>query len=411
MLSSLRIPPYRPQPAMLLRQTASCSAMLAVALLSTQARAGISDTITPYVSAQYSYEDNLFRMADDAPGGVLSDYSKAIIAGLNFERPVGRQVFTAAAKVTKVSFDRFTQLNYSGKDFSTQWRWQLGNDFNGNIGGSYVQSLSSFSDFQSTERDLRVQRGVYADGGWQFFPHWRVRGRVSRDQWAFDLVTRQYLDRTENVGEVGLDYLASTRSSVGLVGRRIKGRYDHPPVFGPFSYDQSYIQDELKLRVLWNFDDRTQVQFLGGRARRNYEQLTNRNSSGSNGRLTANWSVVPTIRLTGELYREFAAYEGSAFTYSLNTGKTLSAQWSLSSKLALQGDTRWVKRDFSGLVLNNAAVSVSDDTRTSSLALTYSVRNNIQLGVSAFRDVRAGVPHFTSSYRANGASVNATVQF
>lgn len=412
MLSSLcNLKCGRQQPVLPLRRMASFSAMLALAMLSAEAWAGISDTITPYVSAQYSYDGNLFRLDEGVAGGVQSDRSKAIIAGLNFERPVGRQVLTASMKVTKVSFERFSQLDYGGKDFSGQWRWQFGNDLSGTMGGTYLQSLSSFSDFQAKERNLRIQRGVYVDGGWQFLPHWRVRGRVSRDQWAYDLLSQQYLDRTERATEAGLDYLASTRSSIGLVARRTKGSYDHPPMFGPFSLDQGFTQDELKLKVVWNFDARTQIQFLGGRARRNYDLMVARNSSGSNGRLTANWAVLPTISFSGAVYREFSAYEGGVLTYSLNTGKSLSAQWSVSSKVSLQGEQRWVKRDFTGLELGKVPLSVSDDTRSSSLSLNYAARSNIQLGASLFRDERSGVPGFTSSYRANGASVNAVVQF
>jgi hypothetical protein len=115
--------------------------------------------------------------------------------------------------------------------------------------------------------------------------------------------------------------------------------------------------------------------------------------------------------LTAGVSREFAAYEGSAFTYSLNTGKNVSAQWALSSKVSLQLEERWIKRDFRGLVVNNAPVQANDNTRTSSLNLNYSVKDNIQLGAALFRDVRTGVPRFTSSYRANGASLNATLQF
>ena len=78
----------------------------------------------------------------------------------------------------------------------------------------------------------------------------------------------------------------------------------------------------------------------------------------------------------------------------------------------MDAQVRREKRDFSaasGLVL---PVDVSDTTRTASVGLTYVPRPNIQLGVNAFRDARRGAPIInTGSYRANGVSFNASVQF
>ena len=84
-------------------------------LLSTPA---LSDTLQPYVSAGIAHDDNLLRLPDEQArlnnrGG---DTYRSVIGGLNLERPIGRQVFSGIAEFTSVKFDRYSQLDYSGKN-------------------------------------------------------------------------------------------------------------------------------------------------------------------------------------------------------------------------------------------------------------------------------------------------------
>lgn len=374
------------------------------------ARAAISDTIQPFVSVGYGYDDNLFRLPDETVGGPVSDRNKSVIAGFAFERPVSRQVFSGSLKVSKVSFDRYSQLDYNGKDGSLLWRWVVGNNFDGTIGATYEQTLNSFADFHGTERNLRVRRGEYIDGGWRFSPHWRVRGRASHDEFTYDLPTQRYLNRKDNAGEVGIDYVASTRSSIGLQARQVRGSYTDPLIFGSLRYDQDYKQNDLKLKLVWNYDEIAQLQFLGGKAKREHTLLTERDATGTNARLSAVWKVRPAVRLTAVAAREFAPYEGGTFTYSLNQTRSLHAEWNLSAKVTAEADTRSIKRDFTGAAARGVP-DVSDSGKTHTLSLNYAALRNVQLSASVFRDTRDGARGLTQSYRAKGASINASIQF
>jgi len=387
----------------------SLPALMAL-LLSAPAQAGISDTIQPYVSAGYSYDDNLFRLPADYPGGPVSDRSKSTMVGFSFERPVGRQDFSGAAKVTHVTFDRFSQLNYDGKDANAMWRWAAGNDVDGTLGGNYSQVLNSFSDFHSTERNLRIQHGAYLGGGWRFLARWRLYGKVSRDEYRYDLVSQQFLNRNVDAHELSLDYEASTRSTIGLLARRLKGNYTNPLRQGAFLFDPDYTQDELKLKLSWQYDAMTQLQFLGGRVRHTHTFLTGNDSRGTNAQFTGNWQALPQLKLSATLSREFAPYEGSNFSYSLNQTRSLDALWMLANKVQLEATASSTRRDFTGQLLGTP-LDETDHQRLSTLALTYVPRNNIQLSASVYRDRRDGAPLISNSYHAKGAQLNAIVQF
>lgn len=387
-------------------------AAMGLAVISmTVAHAGPTDTFSPYASAAYSYDDNLFRIPDTASGGVRGDRSKAIMVGMDAARTIGQQQFNASAKVTKVSYDQFSMLNYDAKDISGKWRWKIGSDIDGVIGASYVQTLPSFSDFGSQERNLHLQRSEYAEAGWYVFPHWRLRASVGNGKSEYDLPSRQFLNRSDKTSETGLDYRASTNSSIGLQLRHIKGDYVHPIVFGNQTYDQSFTQDEVKLKVLWNYNDILQFQFLGGPVHREHKQLINRDSRGNNSRLNAAWQLSPVVSLTGAVYKEYTPFEGSGFSYSLNKGGSLGARWSLASKWLASGEIGQIKRDFLGNSLASTYTGASDKTDTKSLSLSFSPTEKTQISASLFREARNSEGGFGYNYRAQGASINATLQF
>ncbi|NRR31617.1 outer membrane beta-barrel protein [Oxalobacteraceae bacterium] len=385
-------------------------ALLIGALFGAPANAALSDTIHPYVGVGYSYDDNLLRQADEATGP-RSDSSRQLFAGVEFERPIGRQRVTASGKLTKVSFNRFDELNYDGKDLAATWFWQLGDHLSGSAGATYNQNLASFSDFRGTERNLRTQRSEFVDGAWRFHPSWQLRGRQTRDEFRFDLAQQHYLNRNEDASEAGIDYLAPSGSTIGLQYRRLKGSYPNPLIFEGQVADQGFTQDELKLKVFWKVSGITQLQFLGGRVKRQHTQAqySTRDASGTNGRAIGIWMPSQLIRVTGQAWREFTPYEGTNATYSLNKGLSVAAQYALTSKITLDGQIKQVKRDFATVAAGPGG-AVQDSSRNLSLGAQYVVRNNIQLGLSVFQDQR-DKSSFSTSYRAKGASLNANIQF
>lgn len=378
------------------------------------ASAAISDTISPFIATSYSYDDNLFRLDDKVPGfdGQRSDTSRQVQAGFLINRPIGRQLLTGQVKWSRVYFDHFDQLDYTGKDYLADLEWHIANHLEGHVGASYSQTLTPFSDLQSSDRNLRTIRREYVNGGWRFHPSWRVRGGFSRDKYTYDSIAQKISDRQEDATELGVDYLPASESRIGIQLRHLKGTYPNRANLAAFGIEQGYEQDEVKANIYWRFSGVTQVQLLGGWVRRKNDLFSGRDSSGANGRVTVYWAPLGKVRFTGSLWHEFAAVENSLITSSLNNGASLAAAWDISAKVRMDAQVRREKRDFSaasGLVLPN---DVSDTTRTASIGLTYAPQPNIQLGINAFQDTRKGAPIInTGSYRAKGASLSASIQF
>lgn len=379
------------------------------------AHAALSDTIHPYGGISYNYDDNLLRLPDGAlyADQPKSDNSRSALVGVSLERPIGRQVLTAQVQVSRVSFDRFSQLDYIGKLGRANWQWRLGSHLDGNVGVSYSETLASFSDFHSSERNLRTRRGSFGEANWLFHPTWRARSRFSSDRYGYDLASQRFLDRTEDNTEVGIDYLASTGSTLGLQGNHIKGRYPNIRSLGPSLLDEGYTQNEVKFKLFWRYSELAQLQLLAGRARREHLGSSLRDASGTNGRANLTWAPASTVRVVGSAWREFTPFEGSTASDSLDKGISLSADWAVTGKITVQGRVSQVRRDFGGALLEvTHPGGTSDKTRSDRLGVNYQFNQGLQLAVSVFRDVRTTDQlSSTSNFHAKGGALNLNVQF
>jgi len=388
---------------------------LVSALFSTAASAAFSDTLHPFVSSLYSYDDNLLRLPEAASGlgGPRGDTVRQVQGGVLFERPIGRQVITAQAKLSRVTFGHYKQLNYNGKDISVALDWHLASTLSGHAGTSYSQTLTPFTDIHSSERNLRVQHHDFVDGNWRFHPSWQVRAGLVQDRFAYDTPIQRINNRTEDSTEAGVDYLAISGSRIGLVARHMKGQYPFRRVIQGISIDDGYSQNELKVKVYWAVSGVTQVQLLAGWASREHNFFTERDASGVNGRANVSWRPLPTVRLNLETWREFAAVENNLVSNSLNKGASLNGSWDMSAKIQATASLRSERRAFDVIKAFSGLVGApSDNSRSLRLGLTYAPLPALQLSASAFRESRSGdVLVGNGSYMANGASINATLQF
>ncbi|WP_229632060.1 XrtB/PEP-CTERM-associated polysaccharide biosynthesis outer membrane protein EpsL [Pseudoduganella violaceinigra] len=386
---------------------------LAAAMACCPAHADISDTLKPYVTLGATYDDNLLRLPDNTPPGIQrSDRATHAIAGVMLDRPIGRQKLTGEAKVSRVSFDHYDQLNYSGKDFSLDWAWVLGKYFDGNIGGSYQQVLTPFNDFHSDERNLRTQRREYANGGWRLHPSWRLHAGFQRDRFDYELAAQSLNNRKEDRSEAGIDYLASSGSKVGVVLRHIKGGFLNPRRIGATFLDQNYTQDELKANINWLYSDITQLQLLAGYAKRKHDTFSERDTSGLNGRATLNWRPRAKLRFNFDAWREFSAVESIVVNNSVNRGASVNATWDISAKVQANAGFKREKRKFERLPYVFFNGDPSDTTRSTNMGVVYQPARKVLLSLTGYKDRRTGTPLAgTGSYKAKGVSLMATLQF
>ncbi|WP_228895510.1 XrtB/PEP-CTERM-associated polysaccharide biosynthesis outer membrane protein EpsL [Pseudoduganella aquatica] len=399
----MRLPYKKPHLALLI------SAIGAAACL--PAAAGVSDTIHPYLAVTRSYDANLFRLDDNTPGllGPRGDTLTQTQYGVLIDMPISRQKLTGQFKQSRVKFNHYSELDYSGKDYLADLEWHIGNHLEGHLGGLYAQTLTSFSDFHTNQRNLRVQKREYVDGAWRFHPSYRVRAAASSQKFTYDLPQQQFNNRTEDQVDLGFDYLPPSGSRFGLQASQLKGKYPNHRILGGTSIDDGYTQNELKANVYWLFSATSQFTMLAGWAERKHSFFPERDSSGLNGRASMNWSMLRKLRMQASAWREFAPVESNVVNNSLNKGASFSTTWDATAKINVVAAVRREKRDFSTLEGRIAPPNLHDKSRNASLGVNYAPLQSVRLSANVFHEVRSG--NASTNYRTHGAAVSASIQF
>jgi exopolysaccharide biosynthesis operon protein EpsL len=387
--------------------------LLIAALCGAPASAAPSDAMHAYAGLGYGYDDNLFRVPEGFPAfdNRLGDSWYQLDAGLLFDHTYSRQRFSGHAKLSKVKFNHFQQLDYDGHDLAGTWDWQVGNHFAGKLGATYNQSLASYTDLHSDQRNLRRQRSAFFDGGWRLHPSYRLRAGASKDKYSYDLADQRANDRTEDAYEAGVDYLPASGSEIGLVLRKVKGKYPNRRPVGQQLINDDYDQDEFKARVLWIAGGSTTVQALGGWVKRRQRSLGD-DTSGFNGRVSAAYKRSGAISYNAALWRDFAPIESTILNYTLNKGASVGAAWELSAKATLDASAVYERRAYNARFLNIAGSDLKDSIRSANLRATWKPRQSVQASATLARQSRSGSLFVGSgNFTSNSIVLSVNAQF
>jgi len=384
----------------------------------------------------WAYDDNLLRQADSAPafGGQRSDTYSTLEAGVVYNKHISRQRIAATAKVSKVAFDHFDQLDYNGRDLQATWSWELGNAFEGRAEALYIQTLAPYTDFNSDERNLRQRRRQAFDAGWKMHPSYKLRVGAERDKTSYDLLIQRANDRTEKAVEAELLYQPKSGSALGLVARRVKGSFPYRrPYLGSVVTDD-FTQDELKLRVNWLASGASTVQALAGYVRREQPSYGKGATSGVNGRINAFYTPRGKIGFNAAVWREFAPIESLLVSDTLNKGASIGAHWAASAKLTIEAHAAHERRAYTaridrggagignGIGIGNGAGAgagagagrdaLRDAIRSASVRAVWQVRPKVQVVAAYVHQARSGSALLgTGRFDANLVQVSANALF
>jgi exopolysaccharide biosynthesis operon protein EpsL len=384
------------------------------AFATVPAGAGPNDALHVYGGVAYGHDDNLLRIPDGQPAfdNTRGDSWWTREGGLIFDKMYSRQRITLVAKLSKTNFDHFKQLDYDGKDLQANWAWQLGNHLEGKVGYSMQQVLAPYTDFSSAERNLRRTRSSYAEGAWRFHSAWRVRTGFQRDKYTYEAFSNRYNNRTEDATEVELDYLPRSGSTIGLVARRVKGKYPFPRPVGQFTFNDSFTQDELKARVKWLATGSTTLDALVGYTRRDQASFGEGKTSGVAGKINATYQPRGKMTYKVSVWRDFAPLESTLVSYTLNKGASVGAQWDATAKISVNADAIYERRNYSARRDFAGSDDLRDSVRTAALRATWKPRPMIQVQGGVAHQERSGSAVLgTGSFKSNSVTLTANAQF
>lgn len=392
----------------------ACAPWLIVVAASLPAR-GADDGLHLNAALGWHHDDNLLRVPDGDPGygGRRGDSWRTLDVGAAFSHGYARQRIEASVQLSQVHFDDFSQLDYDGKDARATWFWQAGSQFEGKLGAHHIALLAPYTDLRTSARNLRVQDSHFVDGAWRLHPRWRARLAYQEDRYRYELGSQRPNNRREQARESGLDYVTPGGSEVGVLLRRLEGRYQYRRDLASALDD--FRQDEYRLRVNWLASARTTVDLLAGWSARTQDAFGPGQVSGVTGRLRLAYAPSARTSIDAALWRDFAPIESSVVSYTLNRGASLAIAWQATAKVRLDASSAFEQRDYharTALSGPAAGIDLDDTLRTRSLNVRYTPARKVELGLTLAQQVRSGTRALgIGAFRSTSAAINASLTF
>lgn len=369
------------------------------------------DTFNPYVFASMTHDSNLLRLDNATASSTnTSDTIRQAGAGMNVDWKVARQQILLTAAVNDNRFNRYSMLNYHGRDLRGLWNWQLADHLSGGLGYTNNLALGSFAYQQAPVSNLRIQERSFFDGLWSFHPSWQVGAGASKSKLTFPDITQRILDRDDDVWETSLQYLSSANNKVGIKLRETNGHYPNQAVDFVNMLDSGYQQREVLATIDWNDSGHNRLQGQAGTVKLKHDHFSSRDFNDINARGTYSWFPTGTIRLNVSAWHEVAGYDDLTTSYSRNLGISLEPRWMPYSTITVSGRIQREHRDFLGnpgiLVL---ATNRQDTAVRRDLAVSYQPAPRYTFSVSVGDDKReSNQPQF--GFYSKMVSLGATLQ-
>lgn len=415
--------------------------LLSISTLAVGQNKTVQPMLQPYFNYALTADDNMLRLRPlflnqpeqafpDNPQlvefirqGKIADLTNRLTGGIQFDKMISRQRFTADFNWTYTKFERFSFMNNNLISTNGNWNWVLGNRLEGNMGASYVQSLLPLIFLPGTQV-IRTEQTQFINGAWRLHPSWSVRGEYthySLDTKANSAVTGfnnfRFLERTENRFEGGIDYITANKNTIGVFYRAILGDFSLPlsainPGNPNISGSNDFAQMEVMGRVNWNLTEKSRVQISGGWVDRSNASFKERDFNGFNARGTYYWEPTDKLGLSVSGWRLTNSMNNLTANFGLNTGVNLIPYWKITEKVRFEGEFSYETRNFNRFsVLTDSTLPVGrhNTFRNAALRLIYSPYLGLQLNASIYHTdldtdaERGGIR--TGGYNANGASI------
>lgn len=386
-----------------------------------------SKMVRPYFSYTTTADDNMLRIRDRfdpvliesqrvrdlVAQGKLADISHRMTGGVIFQKEISRQRLSADLSWTYNKFQRFHEIDNDLKNARGNWHWVLGNKLEGNMGASYVQSLLPFV-FSPGVKTIRTEQIQFINAAWSIHPRWRLNGEYTHYDLNNDsrIQRFQFLNRTENRFEGGIDYITPGKNTVGVLFRNILGDFSFPiPQPDGSLVNNGYDQKEVLGKINWIVTAKSTLQGTAGWVERKNISFEQRDFSGFNGRLTYHWQPTEKLGLTINGWRLTSSVQNLTASFSLNTGASVIPSWNITEKIKLEGEFSYETRNFDRFTIFTDPVlpiGRHNTLRNAILRLAYTPYLGLQFITSIYHsDLRTDAQ--IGGFNANG--VNANIQY
>ena len=372
-----------------------------------------TNTVVPYADATYAYDSNLFRTPNALTGyQPTSDTSLTKEAGLTVDEVYSREHLTAKFDVNKTTFNRFSAIDYQGKDAMANLSWVITNEITGALGISYAQSLTPYTQFHLAQANLRSQKNEFLNGAWLIDPNWQLHSSIAKSSLQFNLASQQFGDNFTHDADFGIDYLSDAQNKIGVTVRRERGEYPNEQIIGFNSVNNNYTQNQLLGDLSYAVDGMTSLELTGGWLRREHDYFHVRDVSGPTIQLNLNYVPTGKLSMNFSAWRSINSADALTVSYTVNKGLSCGVVWNAAPRIQAGASLRQESFDYTGASVLTALLPQDriDTMRTASLTVTYTPLQLVQASLALYGTQLSSNTPFIA-FRDQGASLNVRLSF
>ncbi len=368
---------------------------IALVLATATQAADVQDPFDFFVSDEYSYDDNLFRVPDDLalidptqvdleslPGRSEDDYINKISAGINLRSDVGRQVFNLGLKFDDVRYQKNDDLNYSGGSGVLGWDWQLGGHLLGRVTGLYDRSQASFANYLLFDRDV-VETSIYGlELRYRIGSRFALLGAGNVASGDHSLAVRRDQNFDGETARFGLEYRTPSNNQFALDYRSTRVEFDNIPDL-PGVVRRDYDEDAPGVIVKYAFTVKTSLDARVGYLDRNYLDPAARDYSGETWSLAVRWEPRVAFYFDIKAAHDLRAYSDAETDYFEVDLFSITPTWKPRERVKLTTAFTWEQQDYIGNGLAPVAEGArKDDVQSVKVSLDYELRDMVALGLT-----------------------------
>ena len=369
---------------------------IALALGNTaQAAPDAADKIDIYISDEYSYDDNLFRVPDSLslidptqaeveslPGRSKDDYTNKISVGANLRADASRQTFKLGLRFDDVRYQRNSDLNYSGGNAALGWDWQLGSHWLGRVFGLYDRTQASYANYLLFDRDVVATSSYGLEVRYRIGSRFALLGAGNVATGDHSLALRRDQNFDANTARAGIEYRTPSNNLVGFDYRISRVEFDNLPDV-PTLVRRDYDEDAPGVLVKYAFTVKTSLEARAGFIDRDYVDPTVRDYSGETWSLGLHWEPRVALLFDIKAAHDLRSYSDAETDYFVADVLSIGPTWKPREQLKLTTAFTWERQDYIGNGLPSTFDGQrKDDVQAMKASLDYTPRDMVTLGVT-----------------------------
>jgi hypothetical protein len=289
------------------------------------------DPVGPWSLSAYAgamYDSNAFRRSSGERSDIVARYG---VAGGGVTRVVGRQSVLLEGLAEYYDFNRFSEIDHFAYAARGQLLWEAGNQINGAAGYARRRRHADLGEFQVERRAMVTSEQWLVDGGYRFAPDWRVFGlaehtRVRRD-------TDEVADLNTNTLRSRLTYTTGLGNAIGVEVRGTRGEARVGREITGLAFTNDFDERELAATLAYRLGEQLRVDGRVGHTERSYDDLPERDFSGTTYRGRVDWLPESKLIFSFEAYRVPESIIDIDAIHVLRTGAAFGASWAATFKL------------------------------------------------------------------------------